>query len=394
MEVRDEDFLLINRDDLSYKITAAELKDQFGQVTHTEIKKPEILFPEDGAGIVLSAESDSIIDRNDDVTTLTLASDKGLSQFEILDDVQQDSGHTPTTSRITVPPDTTGYVVDTSDFSYIEESIGPTGPVDVLKAGQSFDTLWDGSPITYMGLNLTANEATYVNTFTIDFGREISLSKLEISGILNNASYVYFTVDDREPWTTGTKAPNLRPTANGAYADITEALRGVYTMRTLKISGVPGQSVSNIRFSSIKIDDELIVDGANVKLPGEVSFEDNTDIINFRKGDIVTDNSGTESGTHLIGSSWPLWTTEKDLKWDEFILNQDQEIPYVAGKYSTFTGKKHITFNVLTFEPTNIYFWVGTSTDVEVFGDVFNEGIQRLVAPTGKGVKVYQKLIF
>ena len=47
MEVRDEDFFLINRDDKSYKISASDLRDQMeGKVDFT-IEQPDIIFPDE-----------------------------------------------------------------------------------------------------------------------------------------------------------------------------------------------------------------------------------------------------------------------------------------------------------------------------------------------------------
>ena len=58
-ELLDDDLMLVNRDDVTYKVTGQELKDSLGP--SGAVAKPKIISPANGAGEIVTAESDEII---------------------------------------------------------------------------------------------------------------------------------------------------------------------------------------------------------------------------------------------------------------------------------------------------------------------------------------------
>ena len=235
------------------------------QVTGT-IDKPAITAPADGAGEIVQAISDTIVAVQKDSpkvgeTTLTFATDKDLAKFKALDNVEQDSGYTPKSSAITNVSDD---AVNQS-FSVLDRSSDTMNPY-----GGTYTMLFS-SPTTDVIAwgKLTTGVATL-----FELTHSSALSSLEFQMTGTNVFGVKITDGDG----TVHDIPSLTESAN-----VSVPITGITSIKKVQIVGTG----TPFGMHSIKLNGSLMVDNAPIPAGKILTLTDNTDLDNFRVGDVV-----------------------------------------------------------------------------------------------------------
>ena len=99
-KLEDDDYLLVNRSNATYKVLGSEFKESV--TPPAAVIKPQIIAPANNAGKPVTPVTDEITNIGSfGGTQLFFKSNKELSFFQPLDFIEQSSGHTPTSTEIT-----------------------------------------------------------------------------------------------------------------------------------------------------------------------------------------------------------------------------------------------------------------------------------------------------
>lgn len=231
------------------------------------INRPSIVFPVSGSGELVTPRSDAITGYNNSIPLLIFASDKDLKVFKPQDTIEQDSGHTPTTSPVTKV-----------------ESISTTYSCCFLQTGNIIagtpENIYDGSftPTSTNNKIITNGGEGLLETL---FDPPIMVeSSLQIIGYITSSSPVYCVVNGQI-----IRSNELTDDGGGF---LTLPFTGLLTSVGVGIDPSNG-GFANVYWSAVYVDGTRLVDGAPIT---KLTLTDDTDLLNFRIGDPV--NNGAQ----------------------------------------------------------------------------------------------------
>ena len=272
-KVQDGDLLLVNRSSKSYKATGKDILDSL--TPEEAVVKPTILSPAEGAGVVVNAESDEIIQSNS--VTKIYATGTGATAGSI-------------------PNGGTAYIVDVDPvnityFSNNQKDIGEVGFSGVVNDSQNLAT-----NTVYFADNYADGGIKSMKFDLRDFPTVFSV---RIHGARNAGSYKGYTIrllDSGKTPIAGTEveAPEA-PTANMMWIDV--PVSG--SPRYIEIYNSYPVGNSRIGWNAIEVNGRILTNGEEYTL----TFSGNKDLTGdtpFESGDEIQQDSGHTPETSAI----------------------------------------------------------------------------------------------
>ena len=272
-KVQDGDLLLVNRSNKSYKATGKDILDSL--TPEAIVVKPKILSPAEGAGVVVNAESDEIIQSNS--VTKIYATGTGATAGSI-------------------PNGGTAYIVDVDPvnityFSNNQKDIGEVGFSGVVNDSQNLAT-----NTVYFADNYADGGIKSMKFDLRDFPTVFSV---RIHGARNAGSYKGYTIrllDSGKTPIAGTEveAPEA-PTANMMWIDV--PVSG--SPRYIEIYNSYPVGNSRIGWNAIEVNGRILTNGEEYTL----TFSGNKDLTGdtpFESGDEIQQDSGHTPETSAI----------------------------------------------------------------------------------------------
>ena len=255
------------------------------------IDKPAITAPADGAGETVQAISDTIVAIQQDSpkageTTLTFATDKDLAKFKALDKVEQDSGHTLTSSAIT----------NVVSADYVSGTSWSKAPLS-----GSISDIFDGSTSTSITMRMSGTDDLHFTNlptaqtqmaFWVSY-RGYPGSEPRIIFYYNNGS------GETRRWNL------LHKTATGTITRFQVPAPDPKWGPLVRINFDNAGSTDHGRLAAIEVDG-AILQGSSTAL----TLTDSTDLANFRVGDVVqtgvkiTASDKAKPSINTDGGSW------------------------------------------------------------------------------------------